>query len=577
MIDKKLFGLIAGKTSNIRSIAILNIIGLLLNVAFSALVCYSLYNISITASSTLNTILFAVLALVLVVGFRFVVSYLLGKIKAKLGDEIKVELREKLLDKSLALGVSRKNYISDAGISQVSIEGVEQLDMYFTNFIPSFIYGMAAPIILFIIAVFIEWKTALVLLVALPLIPFTIMKVSAFAKKTFGKYWGRYTSMGDCFLDSLEGMKELKIFDADEEKQKEINVSSEEFRKITMKVLVMQLWSLTIMDVIAYGGAAIAIIVTLFSAQAGAISAFAGLFLVLLCADFFLPMRALGSAFHVAMNGATAGKKILSLLEVEESAWGERQLEKIETIEIRDLTFSYDESRTVLENFNLKLVKGLNSVVGESGCGKSTIASLLLAKYKTDSVFINGHDLFSYKKRAFFDKINYVGADSLLFNRSVRENFQMVNDNVTDDEIYEKLKMVRMDEYIKSIGGLDYVILENSENISGGQRQRVILACNLTKARDFYIFDEATSNIDIDSEKIIVDIIYEIARTKIVLMISHRLNNVVNSANINYIADKTVSESGKHGELIELGGKYKNSYNYQNEQEKSYLEVTNEA
>ncbi len=563
MIDKKIVKLVGNKKKDVVKITLLNIVTLLLNVLFSASICYAIYIIMNGLSLYL---LFISLVIIIL---RFVLTNIIGKTKAKLGEEIKTDLRERLLNKSLSLGVSRAQYASDATMTQLTVEGIEQLDLYFTTFIPNFVYGLIAPIILFIICMFIEVKTAVVLIICLPLIPVTIIGVSKYAKKIFAKYWGKYTSMGDTFLDSLEGMKELKIFNYDEAKQKEINESSEEFRRITMKVLVMQLASLTIMDLVAYGGAAIAIIFTLMSGNDSTINALVALFLVLICADFFLPMRALGSAFHIAMNGATAGNKIINFLNVEEPTWGNEVISTINELELKELTFAYDKD-IVLDNINIKFTKGLNGLVGYSGSGKSTIASLLIGKLNSNNVLVNNKELKNYNKEDFYSKICSVTVESYLFNTSVRQNFLYVNKNITDDEILKYLDIVNMKDYILSLGGLDYVLLENSENISGGQKQRIILACNLSIKKDVYIFDEATSNIDIESEKIINDVIKDLSSNAIVIVISHRLQNVVYANVINYLENGILLEQDTHDNLMNNKKKYYNLFTTQLSLENKY-------
>ncbi len=567
MIDKNIIKLVNNKKKDVVKITIFNTISLLLNISFSASVCYGIY--LIITNNFLDKIYIILPLILLIIVSRFLLNNLIGKIKAQLGEDIKTDLRKRLFDKSLTLGVSRHQYASNSTMTQLTVEGIEQLDLYFTTFLPNFIYGLIAPLILFIICMFIEVKTAFVLLFALPLIPVTIIGVSKYAKKIFAKYWGKYTSMGDAFLDSLEGMKELKIFDYDQQQQTHINESSEEFRRITMKVLVMQLASLTIMDLVAYGGAAVAIIVTLTSMTSTSINPILALFLILMCADFFLPMRALGSAFHIAMNGATAGNKILNFLEIEELNWGDKSLEKINRIELKSVTFSYDK-KIVLNDINIKFTKGLNGLVGFSGSGKSTIASLLIGKLFNDEVYVNNEKLFSFSKEQFYSKVGLVSVESYLFNKSIRQNFLYVNKNITDDEILEYLDIVNMKDYILSLGGLDYVILENSENISGGQKQRIILACNLSIKKDLYIFDEATSNIDTESEEIINEVINSLSKDSIVIVISHRLHNIVNSKIIHYLEKGIVLESDTHNNLMNKKGKYYDLYTKQLSLENKY-------
>ena len=416
----------------------------------------------------------------------------------------------------------------------------------YSSYIPQFFYAMLAPFILFGITVWIEWRVAVVLLCCVPLIPVSIIAVSKYAKKIFAKYWGKYTSMGDSFLDSVQGLKELKIFKADEAQHTKMNETSEDFRKITMKVLVMQLASTTIMDLVAYSGAGIGIAMAILSVIKWELAPIAALFLILVAVDFFLPLRAFGSAFHVAMNGASAGKKILSLLEQPDPVWGEETVTDTE-IKVENVTFSYDGKRDVLKNVSMTFPKtGMTAIVGESGCGKSTVVNMLFGAFrpKSGAVTVGGKELESLSRESYYSHLAVVSYNTYIFNETVRANFMLANKAVTDEEIYGALEKVNLADFIRENGGLDKVITEDAANISGGQKQRLALAVNLVAHKDIYVFDEATSNIDIESEAIIMANIKALSREKAVIVISHRLANVTPADLIYYMESGELKESG---------------------------------
>jgi ABC-type transport system involved in cytochrome bd biosynthesis, ATPase and permease components len=434
---------------------------------------------------------------------------------------------------------------------------------------------MIAPIILFVVTVRINWAVALVLLACVPLIPMSIIAVSRYAKKIFAKYWGKYTSMGDSFLDSVQGLKELKIFQADAAQNIKMNETSEEFRKITMKVLVMQLASTTIMDMVAYGGAGLGIALTINAVVNGNLSAYAALFLILVAVDFFLPLRAFGSAFHIAMNGASAGNKILSLLAQPDPVWGSETVDNTE-ITVKDVTFSYDGTRDVLKHASMNFGStGMYAIVGESGSGKSTVVNLLLGAYhpQQGSILVGNKPLETLSRESYYSHISVVSYNTYIFNETIRQNFMLAKADVTEDEIFTALKKVNLYDFIIENGGLDKVITEDAANISGGQKQRLALAINLVANKDIYIFDEATSNIDIESEAIIMNNIKELSKEKSVIVISHRLANVIVADTIYYIEDGEVKEHGTHEELMNMHEGYSKLYTTQKNLEEGYTEV----
>ena len=573
MIDKELFKLIGGNKKYIFTAVLTQVIGLVANVAVTGSVCYAVY--LLTVSAAYSEFVYPLIGAVLGIAIRYICSRLTGEIKDKLGRQVKKDLRERVYDKIVKLGVRTTDGMSMAGLTQVAVEGVEQLDLYYSSYLPQFFFAMIAPVVLFLICVRIDWRTSLVLIACVPLIPVSIVAVSRYAKKIFAKYWGKYTSMGDKFLDSVQGLKELKIFMADEKQHQRINESAEEFRVITMKVLVMQLASTTIMDLVAYGGAGAGIALAICGTAFWGLNPIAALFLCLVAVEFFLPLRAFGSAFHVAMNGASAGKKIISLLNAPDPEWGEKSVGGKE-IKLTDVTFSYDGKRDVLKNVSMTFPeKGMTAIVGESGCGKSTVVNMLVGAFRPQSgeVTVGGKQLEKLSRENWYSHLSAVSYNTYIFNESVRDNFKLAKESVTDDEIYSALEKVNLKEFISENGGLDKVITEDANNISGGQKQRLALAVALVSDKDIYVFDEATSNIDIDSEGIIMKNIKAISENKSVIVISHRLANVITSDNIYYMEDGEVRERGSHESLMSAKQGYARLYNAQKTLEMSYAEV----
>lgn len=558
MLDKELLAYLKEDKKYIYYTIILNILGLVFNVLITASLISVIYNfINNNYINGIYTILLTLLFLIL----RIVVLTLSNKCNRILADHITFKLREDTYKKFLNLGGDTPFTVSE--MAQLSTEGIEQLRLYYSEYIPSFFYAMIAPILLFILFCFIDYLIAIIYLVCIPLIPISIILVSKGAKKIFNKYWDIYLGLGDVFLDNVKGMKELKIFLFTKERENEIKEKSEEFRKITMKVLVMQLYSVSIMDLVAYGGASIGIVLSLVALNQG-LEWYLVLFMILIGAEFFLPLRRLGSAFHVAMNGATAGKKVLKLLNKEEQ---ERPLllnTKIEEIKINNLKFSYGD-KLIINDVNIVLNKGLYSFVGKSGCGKSTIAKILanrLINYEGNVLF-NSLECNKIELDNFYSKVAYIANSTYIMNESIKNTFLFYNPELTEDKMWEILKLVKLDNVIKLNGGLDFVIKDNAVNISGGEKQRLIIAYYLSKDYDFYIFDEATSNIDKESEEIILKVLKELAKTKIVLNITHRLKNVLNSNYIYYLENKEIKEEGSPNKLLLEDSNFKKILNEQ--------------
>ena len=483
---------------------------------------------------------------------------------------VKQVLRERIYEKLLRLGASYHTKIKTSEAVQLAVEGVEQLETYFGAYLPQFFYSMLAPLTLFAVLAFIDLPSAAVLLVCVPLIPIAIAAVQTWAKKLLSKYWGKYTEMGDTFLENLQGLTTLKIYQADAARHEQMNREAEEFRKITMRVLTMQLNSITIMDLVAYGGAALGAIVAVSRFASGHVTLAGCLMILLLAADFFLPMRLLGSYFHIAMNGMAASDKIFRLLDLPEPDRSGCETPGAGGIDAQHLTFSYDGEREVLHDVSFSVTEGsFTAIVGESGCGKSTIAAILTGRepgYQS-SVTVGGAQVRCADEAALMRRITYVSHNSHLFRGTVRDNLRMAKPDASDAELWSALERANLAEFLRSEQGLDTLLTENGSNFSGGQRQRLALARALMHDSPVYLFDEATSNIDVESEDAILAQIHELAHTHTVILISHRLANVVHADRIHVMEHGRLVQSGTHEELLLRGGTYAALWNSQQQLE----------
>lgn len=531
---------------------------------------------------------------------QFVCSIISAKMSYLSSKSVKKMLREKIYLKLLSLGAAYKESVKTSEVVQVAVEGCDQLETYFGAYLPQFFYAMLAPLTLFTVLMFVNIPSAVVLLICVPMIPVSIAVVQTWAKKLLSKYWGQYTALGDTFLENLQGLTTLKIYQADEFKNKQMNEESEKFRKITMKVLTMQLNSITIMDLIAYGGAALGVIMAATQFKAGNISIAGAMLIIMLSADFFIPMRRLGSYFHIAMNGMAASDKIFRLLDYGDDISKENIKDELQRLEenrkgitkcnfpkdasiiCNNLSFSYKDNpdKEIINNANLTFTKGsFTALVGESGCGKSTIAAILMGRNKgykgsilVGDIKLSDIELSDIAEESLMKNVTYISHQSFLFKGTVKDNLIMAKNDATDDELWNVLNRVNLGDFLRSENGLDTKLTEEGRNFSGGQRQRLALARALLHNSPYYIFDEATSNIDVESEDLIMQLIYELAKDKTVIMISHRLANVKNADCI-YVLDKgNVAGSGTHKELLNTCSVYSKLWNMQVDLENYGLE-----
>ena len=506
---------------------------------------------------------------------RYICSNLYTKFSNSASSNARVVLRDRLYKKLLRLRNSYTSYESTSGIVQLSVEGIEQLEIYFGKYLPQFFYALLVPVTLFIFMSFISIKSALVFILCVPLIPMSIIAIMKIAKKILKDYWKSYSNLGGTFLENLQGLTTLKVFNADEDRHKRMNEEAENFRKITMKVLSMQLNSITIMDLVAFGGSAAGTIVALLQFRNGNIMPGSLLIIILLSSEFFIPLRLLGSYFHIAMNGMAASDRIFKILDAKGR---EKNIDsslnmnnKNIDISLKNVSFSYDGERQVIDNITLDIKNtGLTAIVGESGSGKSTIASLILNDYKVTkgSILLNNVDIEKISMDKIYESISLVSTNSYIFNGTILDNLVVANKKAIDDEIINALKVARLYDFVMSLSdGLLTDVGQGGNKLSGGQKQRLALARAILSNREMIIFDEATSNIDVESEEDIWEAIYDLSREKTILVISHRLANVRDAKKIYVINKGKLVEEGNHDSLIENKGHYFDMINKQEELE----------
>lgn len=506
---------------------------------------------------------------------RVVCNILYAKFSNLASSTARVQLRELIYKKLLTLDTGYSSVESTSAVVQVMVEGIEQLEIYFGKYLSQFIYALLVPITLFIFMSFISIKAALVFILCVPLIPLSIVAIMKIAKRILKNYWKSYSNLGGTFLENLQGLTTLKVFNIDEQKHIRMNEEAEGFRKITMKVLSMQLNSITIMDLVAFGGSAAGTIVALIQFSRGEILIGSLLIIILLSSEFFIPLRLLGSYFHIAMNGMAASDRMFGILDAEEKNKEIKIPEDTRfdelAVAVKNVSFSYDGERKVLNNINMEISpKGLVAIVGESGSGKSTIASLILNSHTvTDGeILINDTNVENIASGCIYENIALVSTNSYIFNGTILDNLLMGNKDASKKQIEEALKTARLYDFVKSLkDGLSTNVGEGGNALSGGQKQRLALARAVLADRRMIIFDEATSNIDVESEESIWEAIYELSKEKTILVISHRLANVKEAKEIYVMNKGNLVEKGNHEELNKLNGYYSSMIKNQNKLE----------
>ena len=569
MINKRLIGMVSESKKYVAAGVAFQWVSLAANILLTGAICRLLAALWMGTAAPADLFKLGALAAA-ALAVRFGCTMACANMSWRSSRAVKAKLRRLIYEKLLRLGTAGRQQVNTSEAVQVAVEGVDQLEIYFGQYLPQFFYAMLAPLTLFAVLAPVDLMSAAVLLVCVPLIPVSIAAVQTWAKKLLGRYWGQYTALGDTFLENLQGLTTLKIYGADAQKHAEMNEQAEQFRRITMKVLTMQLNSITIMDLIAYGGAAAGMALAVSRFAAGQVSLAGALFIILLAAEFFLPMRLLGSFFHVAMNGMAAAERIFRLLDLPEPAAGGGKAPAEGGIALRDAAFAYEADRPVLRGVTMEFAAGsFCAVVGESGCGKSTVASLLTGRRSPEkgSVTVGGRPLADIDEAALARHITYISHNSYLFKGTVAENLRMARPDAPDEALWQALEQVNLADFVRAEGGLNAPVAEKGSNLSGGQCQRLALARALLHDSPVYIFDEATSNIDVESENDIMARITELAKTKTVILISHRLANVAGADKLYVMENGRVAEEGSHADLLARGGAYARLWNAQQELE----------
>ncbi|BDR64128.1 ABC transporter ATP-binding protein/permease [Clostridium tetani] len=573
MINRRLINLVGDSKVWIFLTVLMKWISLLfniINIMFIANYLEFTYLYGVDSRKSLITLGIFIISILI----RAICNYMSVKFSSKCSQNARITLRNTIYEKLINLGINYNEKVSTSETIQVAIDGVEQLEIYFGRYLPQFFYSVLAPLTLFVTLGFISIKVVLILLICVPLIPISIALIMKIAKKIFAKYWGIYVNLGDTFLENLQGLTTLKIYNMDEDRNTKMNEEAENFRKITMKVLSMQLNSISVMDLIAFGGSAIGMILTLKELAQGRISMAGAFTIILLSSEFFIPLRLLGSFFHVAMNGISASQKIFNIIDTPLEQYKTKEIKDFNSlsVEFKNVNFSYEEDRKILNSINLNINSGkITALVGPSGCGKSTISSLIMGFNKNyqGKILINGNELREIDEEQLKRKINIVTHNSYIFTGTIEENLKMGRESAFIEEMYEALRKVNLYDFVMSLDNkLKSEIKEGGANLSGGQRQRLALARALLYDSEIYIFDEATSNIDVESENEIMDVIYEIGKEKTILLISHRLYNVKSADCIYVLSQGEIKEYGNHKELMDKRGMYFTLVEEQNELEK---------
>lgn len=573
MINKRLINYCEESKKYIVLTVLANWISLLCNIGIILIVGDFIGKLFTGDSLGNNTLRLIILGMLILIRIAANLSY--GHFSHKASEGVKVKLRDGIFRKLTRIGLNYNKVTSTSSVVQVAVEGVEQLEVYFGRYLPQFFYALLAPITLFILFSFISLKAAIVFLVCVPLIPVSIIAIMKIAKRILKDYWNNYANLGDTFLENLQGLTTLKVFNIDEERHKKMNDEAENFRRITMKVLSMQLNSINVMDLVAFGGAALGSIITLNAFYNGQVTLAGTIIIILLSSEFFIPLRLLGSFFHIAMNGMAACDRIFKLLDSDELEERKedftKELSHKADIEVDNITFSYDGERNVINNVSMKFEKDkFTAIVGESGSGKSTIASLLLNTFKVNegNIKVNGIDINRIPLKDLYEKMVIISTNSFIFNGSIKDNLLIGKRDATVEEINRALEVANLKEFVYSLDdGLDTQVGEGGSLLSGGQKQRLAFARAILSDREILILDEATSNIDVESEEMIWNSVEKLRNNKTLIVISHRLANVKNADKI-YLLDKgNLVEEGNHEELMNKKNKYFNLVSMQEELE----------
>lgn len=575
MFDKRLLRAVPKTKTFVLKQVMSQWIALLMNIVFTIMICF-LFTFLLEKRLEMKHLIYVGMIMIVILSIRAKALKKAILFSFEGANLVKKILRQRLFEKVLSLGNHYQEAVSTSELVQLSVEGINQLETYFALYLPQLFYSVLAPITLFIVISFFDIKSAFILFLCVPLIPLSIICVQKFAKKLLSKYWNSYTTLGDSFLENLQGLTTFKIYQSDGFKQRQMYQEAQNFRKVTMRVLIMQLNSISIMDIVAYGGAGLGSYMGISHYMNESISLFGALLIILLSFEFFIPLRQLGSFFHIAMNGMAASDKIFRLLDMPEREQGAEELsgENLD-ITFEQVSFSYEKERPILKDVSFHISKGqFVSLVGESGCGKSTVASLILGRNRQyqGRILLGGTDLKKIKEKSLMEHVTLVRHNSYLFKGTVEENLLMGNPNATQEEMTEALKKVNLWEFLKGQEGLSTKLAEKGSNFSGGQCQRLCIARALLHDTEIYIFDEAASNIDMESEEIIMDVIRQLAETKTVFLISHRLANVKKSHCIYVLKEGKIVEKGTHKELLEQQGAYKEMYMTQKNLENYGLE-----
>ena len=563
MFNKKLLNELKSEKIQILKLLLIKIIQMTANVAMIFLMGKSIEALISSSFSGSKFILF----MILIIGLNIFLIKIEASISYKASYRIKNTLRKRLMKKVFSFKMEYGSKISISEVINLGVEGIEQLNLFYSALLPQLLFSLIGPLILFFILSFLNFKIAIIMLLLIPLIPIAIMMVQKLAKKVVKTYWKSYTNLSEVFIDFLYGLTSLEVFNADEDYNDLLNAKAEDFRVKTMKLLMMQLNNITVLDLISYVGSALGIILSIYYYSKSQLSVFAAFSFILLSQEFFLPLRRLGALFHVAMNGITAANSLFEILDLDSIEDFEDliQDEKVD-IEVRNLNFSYGE-KEILKDLNMKIKSNkITAIVGESGCGKSTLAKLVggLERNYDGEILYNG--LSEISNDSLNENIMLVDNNPYFFKESLRYNLKIANKNADDDKLIEVLEEVGLYSYFKNVGSLDSILESAGNNLSGGQKQRLAIGRVLLKEPKILILDESISNIDKESEDLILNLIQKLKEKMTIILITHRLNTVLHADYIYYLDNKKVAEEGSFEE-ISKGELFSGIYRYQRELE----------